>query len=131
MMHSTGLYEFLGQEYINHHLHRMGYDQAQLIHRLEVSLSEEENRFTNPVRFTDSTGKILYEKAAENSQLSYATRNTRMGNGYLKAGQLVNEPFDFSKKNRLTLTELNNIVKSIHVSRSQFRKHQRFNLTAG
>ena len=123
------LYEFLGQEYINHHLHRMGYDQAQLIHRLEVSLTEEENRFTNPVRFTDSTGKILYEKAAENSQLSYAPRNTRMGNGYLKAGQLVNEPFDFSKKNRLTLTELNNIVKSILFPES-VPKQQRFNLTA-
>ncbi len=124
------LYEFLGQEYINNNLHQMGYLQAQLIHRLEVSLSEEENRFTNPVRFIDSTGKILYEKAAENSQLSYATRNTRMGNGYLKAGQLVNEPFDFSKKNRLTLTELNNIVKSIMFPES-VPKHQRFNLTAG
>lgn len=43
----------------------MGYAQAQLIHRLEVSLTEEENRFTNPVRFLDTTGNILYEKAAE------------------------------------------------------------------
>jgi Beta-lactamase enzyme family len=123
------LYEFLGQEYINNNLHRLGYQQAQLIHRLEVSLTEEENRFTNPVRFIDSTGKILYEKAAENSQLSYAPRNTRMGNGYMKAGQLVNEPFDFSKKNRLALTELNNIVKSILFPES-VPKDQRFNLTS-
>lgn len=124
------LYEFLGQEYINNNLHRMGYQQAQLIHRLEVSLSEDENRFTNPVKFIDSTGRILYEKAAENSRLSYATRNTRMGNGYLKAGQLVNEPFDFSTKNRLTLTELNSILKSIMFPES-VPKLQRFNLSAG
>lgn len=122
------LYEFLGQEYINYTLHRMGYEQAQLIHRLEVSLSEEENRFTNPVRFVDSKGHLIYEKAAERSQLPYASRNTRMGKGYLKAGQLVNEPFDFSMKNRLTLDELNSMVRSVLFPESVPAK-QRFNLT--
>ncbi len=122
------LYEFLGQEYINNTLHRMGYEQSQLIHRLEVSLSEEENRFTNPVRFVDSKGNLIYDKAAERSQLPYAPRNTRMGKGYLKAGQLVNEPFDFSMKNRLTLDDLNSIVRSILFPESVPEK-QRFNLT--
>ncbi len=122
------LYEFLGQEYINHTLHRMGYDQAQLIHRLEVSLSEEENRFTNPVCFFDTRGNLLYEKAAERSQLVYATRTTKLGKGYIKAGQLVNEPFDFSIKNRLALEELNNIVRSVLFPAS-VPASQRFNLT--
>lgn len=122
------LYEFLGQEYINNSLHRMGYKQAQLIHRLEVSLSEEENRFTNPVRFLDNQGNLLYEKPAEKSQLGYATRNTKLGNGYMKAGQLVNEPFDFSIKNRLALDELNSIVRSI-LFPAAVPAAQRFNLT--
>ncbi|HNU14140.1 MAG TPA: serine hydrolase, partial [Chitinophagaceae bacterium] len=58
------LYEFLGQEYINNTLHGMGYRNAQIIHRLEISLTEEENRYTNPVRFLDSAGDNVYEKAA-------------------------------------------------------------------
>src|SRR6267154_3475253 len=41
------LYEFLGQEYINSSLHKMGYTDAEIIHRLNISLSEEANRHTN------------------------------------------------------------------------------------
>jgi hypothetical protein len=122
------LYEFLGQEYINKTLHQMGYNQVQIIHRLDISLPEEENRFTNPVRFIDSSGQLLYEKMAERSQLVYAPRDTRMGKGYLKAGQLVNEPFDFSKKNRFTLEELNGMVRSVMFPES-VPANQRFNLT--
>lgn len=122
------LYEFLGQEYINNSLHRMGYQQVQLIHRLEISLPEEENRFTNPVRFMDTAGKLLYEKTAERSQLVYALRDIKMGKGYMKGGELVNEPFDFSKKNRFTLEELNQIIKSVMFPES-VPAAQRFNLT--
>jgi Beta-lactamase enzyme family len=122
------LYELLGQEYINNTLHRMGYDQAQLIHRLEISLPEEENRFTNPVRFLDSNGTLLFEKPAERSRLVYAPRQTKLGKGYMKAGQLVTEPFDFSMKNRLTLDELNQIVKSV-LFPGTVTAAQRFNLT--
>ena len=35
------LYEFLGQEYLNEQLHKKGYYDAQIIHRLEISLSED------------------------------------------------------------------------------------------
>ncbi|MBL7732221.1 MAG: serine hydrolase [Chitinophagaceae bacterium] len=123
------LYEFLGQEYINNTLQQMGYRHAQIIHRLEVVLTEEENRRTNPVRFVDSTGKLVYDKPAETSGLLYAARNTRIGKGFYRGGQLVNEPFDFSKKNRLTLVELHNIVKSILFPEA-VPKQMRFNLTA-
>ena len=44
------LYEFLGQDYINRSLHKKGYKEVQLLHRLQVSLSEWENRQTNPLR---------------------------------------------------------------------------------
>ena len=122
------LYEFLGQEYINNSLHKMGYINAQLIHRLQISLTEEENRHTNPVRFIDSTGRVIYDKPGEKSQLIYAPRNTKMGKGYYNGDKLINEPFDFSKKNRLPLEDLHNIVKSIMFPESVPEK-QRFNLT--
>jgi hypothetical protein len=63
------LYEFLGQEYINNTLHKMGYKEVQIVHRLDISLSEDENRHTNPVRFFDTSGKLIYEKPLEASKL--------------------------------------------------------------
>jgi len=107
------LYEFLGQEYINTTLHRMGYRNVQIIHRLDIALTEEENRHTNPVVFLDTAGKLVYFKPPERSAMTYANRNTRMGNGYMKNGTLVPEPFDFSKKNRITLPELHQLLKTI------------------
>jgi Beta-lactamase enzyme family len=123
------LYEFLGQEYINNSLHKMGYTDAQIIHRLQISLSEDQNRHTNPVKFIDANGNIIYEKPAEKSQLIYAARNTKLGKGYMKGNELVNEPFDFSKKNRLALPDLHTIVKSIMFPDAVSEK-KRFNLSA-
>lgn len=107
------LYEFLGQEYINNTLHRMGYEDAQILHRLEISLSEDQNRHSNPVRFFDNNGKLIYEKPAEASQLEYAKRNTKLGKGYMSGDKIINEPFDFSKKNRLSLQDLHLILRSV------------------
>jgi hypothetical protein len=123
------LYEFLGQEYINDNLHKMGYADAQILHRLNISLTEDENRHTNPVRFIDSTGKILYEQPAAFSQIEYAERDTRLGKGYMRGNELVNEPFDFSKKNRLSLSDLHSILKSVMFPEAVAEK-QRFDLTA-
>ena len=122
------LYEFLGQEYINSALHKMGYDNVQIIHRLDISLTEDENRKANPVRFFDTSGKLIYDKPLGTSKLLYAKRDTRMGKGFYRSGELVNEPFDFSKKNRMTLTTLHNIVRSIMFPKAVTRK-QRFRLT--
>lgn len=122
------LYEFLGQEYINNALHKMGYKEAQIIHRLEISLTEDENRHTNRVRFFDTSGKLVYEKPLQQSNLVYAERDTKMGKGFYRRGELVNEPFDFSKKNRIALNTLHSIVRSVMFPQSVSKK-QRFRLT--
>lgn len=122
------LYEFLGQEYINITLHQMGYEEVQIIHRLDISLSEDENRHTNPINFFDTSGKIIYEKPLEQSKLVYAERNTKMGKGFYRGNELINEPFDFSKKNRLSLKTLHSIIRSIMFPDAVDAK-QRFNLT--
>src|SRR6266496_3068921 len=102
------LYEFLGQEYINKTLQEMGYNDVQIIHRLSIFLSEDENRHTNPVNFYsqvaepggnvahDTSSQVIYEKQPENSQWIYAKRNDRKGKGYYSGNKLINEPFDFS-----------------------------------
>jgi Beta-lactamase enzyme family len=122
------LYEFLGQEYINNTLHKMGYTGAQIIHRLNISLTEQQNRHTNPVKFYNRIGQLIYEKPAEKSKVVYAQRNTKIGKGYMKGDSLVNEPLDFSKKNRLLLKDLHSIVRSIMFPQTVSLK-QRFDLT--
>ena len=56
------LYEMMGQEYINDKLHKMGYADAEILHHLEVSMTPDENRHTNPIGFYDADGKILYKQ---------------------------------------------------------------------
>lgn len=107
------LYEFLGQLYINKSLHKMGYEDIQIIHRLDINLTEQQNRQTNPVKFIDKASTLVYEQKQVNSDLPYATRNTRLGRGYLRENTLVNKPFDFSIKNRLSLTDLHSILRSV------------------
>lgn len=124
---SNRLYEFLGQEYINNTLHKMGFDDAQILHRLSIGMTEEENRNTNPIRFLNAEGKLIYEKPAETSQLGYDKRNIKLGKGYYSKGQVIHEPFDFSSKNRLTIETLHGLLKSIIFPEAVSRK-QRFKL---
>jgi len=51
-----------------------------------------------------------------------------MGTGFYRGGEIVNEPFDFSKKNRVSLTTLHSIVRSIMFPEGVAKK-QRFKLS--
>jgi hypothetical protein len=125
------LYEFLGQEYINNSLHRMGYDSTQIVHRLQVSMTEDQHRRTNPVKFftKDSATKVIYEKPAELSTMPYQQRSSFLGKGYMSGGKLVSQPFDFSRKNRISLADLHSVLQSV-IFPSSVPARQRFNLTA-
>ena len=122
------LYEFLGQKYINYNLHRKGYDDAQIIHRLEVSLSDDENRHTNPVTFLDSNNNVLYSQPLVYNSETYAERHDTLGNAYYSNGYFVNHPMDFSKKNRLSLPDLHSIIRSAIFPES-VDPEKRFDLT--
>ncbi len=122
------LYEFLGQDYINAELHKKGYKYAQILHRLSVALPFDENRKTNPVKFLDTDGNILYQQPMQHAIASYAKRNDSIGTGYMKAGELVQKPMDFSIKNRISLEDLHSILISL-VFPDKVPAKQRFNIT--
>ncbi len=122
------LYEFLGQEYINDQLHKKGYADAQILHHLEVVLTEAQNRQTNPVRFLDNSNALLYEQPARNNMVQYAHRNDLLAKGYYKGDQLIKEPMNFSKKNRISLPDLHNILISL-VFPDKVEPSQCFNIT--
>ncbi|MBC7887594.1 MAG: serine hydrolase [Ferruginibacter sp.] len=122
------LYEFLGREYINEQLHKKGYGDVQVLHRLSIPLSREENMHTNPLKFLGPQNNIIYDQPMQYDTSQYVQRNDSIGRGYYKAGQLVNEPMDFSTKNRISLEDLHIILISL-VFPNKVPGAQRFSLT--
>jgi len=122
------LYEFLGQEYINTELHKKGYDDVQILHRLQIVLPEEANRQTNPVKFLDAANITLYQQPLQNSTMAYAVRNDSLGKSFYRGDTLVNSPMNFSKKNRIRLEDLHNILVSV-IFPERVTSSQRFNIT--
>jgi hypothetical protein len=122
------LYEFLGQQYLYDHLKAKGYSDVQIIRRLAITMPEELHSTTNPVSFRDSTGKVLFEQPMIKSNYNYITRNDFLGKGYLdEKDQLVNGAMDFSRKNRIYLKDLHNILRSVLFPES-VPAEQRFNI---
>jgi hypothetical protein len=117
------LYEFLGQEYLNEALHNKGYSSAQILHRLSITLSEDENRHTNPVSFMKDTA-TLYQQHGRSSVLKFHQRKILLGNGYIADGKLISEPFDFSQKNQIALTDLHSMLQGILFPMSVRKKHR-------
>ncbi len=107
------LYEFIGQEDFNKKMREKGYSDVRIRHRLELQMSAEENRYTNPIRF-EKDGKVLYQQP-----MAYADTVEKpqapilMGKGYMRGGKLVQEPFDFTDKNYFALEDQHKLLKAI------------------
>ncbi|HEY4148243.1 MAG TPA: serine hydrolase [Chitinophagaceae bacterium] len=123
------LYEFLGQQYINERLHKMGYGDAEILHRLDVFLTPDENRHTNPVNFFDPGGKLLYGQPMQENNTVYSQRSDSLGKGYFSGTELVNHAMNFSGKNRISLEDLTGVLKSV-LFPAAVPARQRFGLTA-
>jgi len=122
------LYEFIGQEEFNETLHTKGYQNVRITHRLESPVSAENNRYTNPVKFIKD-GKVVYQQPAKYSSKTYFSPTPILqGKGYLKNGELINEPFDFTQKNFFALEEQHKLLKAIFFP-EQVAVEQRFNLS--
>lgn len=121
------LYEFLGQEYINQNLHKMGFTKTEIRHRLSLAVAEEENRQTNGLQFFSRAGEMIFEQPAATSQWKFEERNETMGKGFMRGNQLVNEPFALGKKNRLPLEELHGMLKAVYFPET-LPAGQQFNL---
>ncbi|PJE47400.1 MAG: hypothetical protein CUR34_02250 [Sediminibacterium sp.] len=122
------LYEFLGQEYIQRKLAEKGYPDVIIRHRLQLSRTTEQQAITNPVKFYDTAGNLIYEQPAQISKAVYEATNVSLGKGFMKGGKLINEPFSFLNKNRIYLQDLHHILQSV-IFPEKFPKKNRFNLT--
>lgn len=125
---SNRLYEFLGQAYLHRQLQLKGYPGAQIRHRLSIPLSDSQNRRTNPIRFFDTSGTLLYAQPEAISTFRFLSRNDAVGNGYMQGEKRINQPMDFSNKNRFFLSDLHQMLRTVLFPES-VPEHQRFQLS--
>jgi Beta-lactamase enzyme family len=125
---SNRLYEFLGQDYINEQLQKKGYPNVQILHRLGISLSFDENRHTNPVKFLSPQGTTLYNQNMQTAIRKYPLRTDSIGSAFYREGKLIRQPMDFSLKNRIGLADLHTILINLVFPNSEPRA-QGFNLS--
>ena len=122
------MYQFMGQEAINNKLHQKGYERLRITRQF-MGFSEEQNRHTNPIRFLNPDGSILFAQAgAYHTKAFDFSQRFLLGKGYLnKNDSLINEPFDFTKHNYIPLEDFQQMLQSVLFPNSVPEK-QRFNL---
>ncbi len=110
------MYEFCGQEYLNKRLWEMGYPMTRIVTRFFSSCDTLSNRYTNPMKFFDDAGNIVYDQPmAFNPNLFKNPLGTvKKGIGWINGeGKLVGKPKDWSFGNYLNLQDLNDILISL------------------
>lgn len=122
------LYEFIGQETFNRRLWEMGYKAAQIRHRVGLPLYEQDNRYTNAGYFQEGD-QILYQQPVAFSDLDFSPRADFAGQAWFNhLGKLEQQPMNFSHRNKLPLTSLHHILRSI-IFPEAVTNQQRFRLT--
>ena len=123
------LYEWVGQATINRRLQEMGYSGSRITRRF-VAMNEEENRHTNPIRFLDPEGRLLYQQAAayNPTPIPYGDSIFVGRAHYNRSDSLVLQPMDFTTHNNLPLRDLQQMVQAI-VFPGSVQERQRFRIT--
>ncbi len=128
------LYEFIGQEAFNETLYKKGYKDLRIVHRLQIPLTREQNRRSNPIVFRNKTESdelmltdIYRQPMLVNPKVYEPATPIKLGKGYMQGNKLVNEPFDFTYKNCFPLENQQAILRGVLFPESVPKK-QRFDL---
>ena len=122
------MYQFLGQGNINRSLHDKGYKDVRITRQF-LGLTPEQNRHTNAVRFIDGNGKLIYAQPPQINTDSFDfSHEIKIGKAHLNRNDsLINEPFDFTKQNNISLLSMQQILQSVMFPAS-VKPSQRFSL---
>ena len=120
------LFDFLGTDYINSQLRDKGLKETSIHHKF---LFGADNTRTWEYYFLDEQDTLYKQQSIHAKELISNGNLKKMmkGVGYLDDNKLVNEPFDFSKKNRISIHDLEGILKRI-VFPEVFDSDERFDL---
>lgn len=124
------MYQFVGQQTINRNLHDKGYKDVRITRQF-LGFTEDQNRYTNAIRFIDKDGTLIYrQKPAFNTDSFAFSHVVKLGRTHINSNDsLVNEPFDFTKHNNVSLKDYQQMLQSVLFPNSVPAK-QRFNISA-
>jgi len=101
------LYELVGQDRLAASLDRAGIAGARIVHRLDESRSQADNRRFPRIDFAgDGFRHTLPERTSPPLPPAPPLPGLHAGRAHLAGGEPVPEPFDFTAKNRFPLAEL-------------------------
>lgn len=121
------LYEFVGQQQLNERLWQMGYDDTRITRRF-VTMNEDENRHTNPIRFVTGDTVLYAQPAAYNLIPFDFNKKIQIGRAhYNRHDSLINAPMDFTNHNNFPLEDMQQVLQSALFSNSMPAK-KRFQL---
>ena len=123
------LFEFVRPHTVHEQLANKGYKDVYIRNRLELGRTAKENRSTQAIDFYNEQGKKIYRQPAAFNKDSLPYYNAFIGDGYINnQDSLIKGPLNFSEKNRIYLSDLTHILKSV-LFFDQTPPSQRFNLT--
>jgi hypothetical protein len=123
------LFEFVTPHTVHEQLANKGYKDVYIRNRIELGRTAKENRSTQAINFYNEQGKIIYHQPAAFNKDSLPYYNAFIGDAYLNnQDSLIKGPLNFSDKNRIYLSDLTHILKSV-LFFEQTPPSQRFNLT--
>lgn len=122
------MYEFIGQQTINHRLHSLGYPDARITRRF-VRMNQDENRHTNPIRFINADSSLIYSQPPAYNKDSFDFSHiNKMGVAHYNSDDsLIQAPIDFTTANNLPLEYMQQLLQSVMFPES-VSPRQRFNL---
>ncbi len=124
------LYEFLGQDYINDQLRNKGYFNSRIIHRLGISgFDKTSNQIGNPI-YLKKGEQLIYHQPASFAKQDWDLKllEEQKGLGYINSeGNKVDQPMDFSGKNFISISNLQDILKAVLFPET-IPANKRFNL---
>jgi hypothetical protein len=122
------LYEFDGQQTLNEKLWQKGYTGTRITRRF-VQMDEEQNRYTNPIRFMKNDALIYFQPGAYSNVHFDFSKKHLVGNGYIdNDNKLVMQPKDFTTHNLFPLEDMQRMLQAVLFPES-VAPQQRFNLT--
>ena len=135
------LYEFMGQAPFNEILAAKGFKDIRVTHRLQTSMTREQNKRSNPISFKNvenvaddkgsdkvSLQRLLYQPMLVSTKDYKSPKPIGIGKGFMRRDSLINEPFDFTYRNNYPIETQQQILKTVLFPES-VPATQRFDLT--
>ena len=106
------LFELLGQDQLNRRLRNRGIEPIRISHRLSTSLAD--TLTTRPLLLLGEDQSSTSTTAIDNLPIERLELNGVLkGKGYQSGGELIQEPFDFSRKNYFPISAQNALMKRV------------------